>query len=105
MAVDNPAVRMYRSYCTYFNTTYGKTIISILKDARFSSKDHHSFHICTYIMRICKMLISYVKLDHTLYSINYMYGNRIRPLPEKHAFFKLNFFPYVLLEYGIHVCS
>ena len=46
-------------------------IVSVLKNARFSGKGRQSLHTCIYVMRICKMLISYVKLDHTLYSINY----------------------------------
>jgi hypothetical protein len=33
-------------------------------------------------MTIRKMLISYVKLDHTLYTINY--GNNIRPIINKY---------------------
>ena len=37
---------------------------------RFSGKGGQSLHIYT-IMRIRKMLISNVRLDHTLYSINY----------------------------------
>ena len=45
--------------------------ISILKDARFSGEGRQSLHIIIYVMRIRKMLISYVTLDHTLYSINY----------------------------------
>ena len=45
-------------------------IISILKNVRFSGKGRQSLHV----VRICKMLISYIKLDHTLYLINY--GNR-----------------------------
>ena len=48
-----------------------KKIISALKNARFSGKGRQSLHIYTYVMRICKMLIPYVRLDHTLYSINY----------------------------------
>ena len=43
-----------------------KKIISILKNACFSGKGRQWLHI--HVMRIC---ISYVKLDHTLYSINY----------------------------------
>ena len=45
---------------------------------RFFGKDHQSLHIYMYnvhAMRIPKMLISYIKLDHTLYSINY--GNSL----------------------------
>ena len=49
---------------------YGKKIISILKNVRFSGEDHQLLHII-HIMRIRKMLISYIKLDHTLHSINY----------------------------------
>ena len=45
-------------------------IISILKNDSFPGKGRESLHII-HVMRICKMLISYVKLDHTLYSINY----------------------------------
>ena len=41
--------------------------ISILKNARFSV--NRSIYI--HVMRIRKMLISYVRLDHMLYSINY----------------------------------
>ena len=60
-------------YRTLSNTTYGKKIISILKNARFSGKGRQSLHIIIIIniMRICKNRISYVRLDHTLYSINY----------------------------------
>ena len=47
-----------------------KKIIPFLKNARFSGKGRQSLHII-YVMRIRKMLISYVRLDHTLYSINY----------------------------------
>ena len=53
---------------------YGKKIISILKNARFSGKGRQSLiyiYIYTHVMRIRKMLISYVRLDHMLYSINY----------------------------------
>ena len=60
--------------CTYIISTVliliermEKKIISILKNARFSGKGRQSFHV----MRILRMLISYVKLDHALYSINY----------------------------------
>ena len=42
---------------------------SFLKNARFSGKGRQSLHI--YVMRIHKMRISYVRLDHTLYSINH----------------------------------
>ena len=35
----------------------------------FSGKGRHSLHIN--VMRISKMLISFVRLDHMLYSINY----------------------------------
>ena len=42
---------------------------SISKNARFSGKGRQSLHI--YVMRTRKMLISYIRLDHTLYSINY----------------------------------
>ena len=44
-------------------------IFSILKNACFSGKGHQLLRIN--IMRIHKMLISCVKLDHALYSINY----------------------------------
>ena len=49
----------------YCNTTYRKKIISILKNAQFSGKGSQSFYNI-YAMRIRKMLISYVRLDHTL---------------------------------------
>ena len=39
------------------------------ENACFAGKGHQSLHI--YVMRIRKMLISYIKLDHTLYSNNY----------------------------------
>ena len=48
-----------------------KKINSILKNVRFSGKGYQSLHIRINIMRIRKMLISCVKLDHALYSINY----------------------------------
>ena len=48
-------------YRTYSNTTYGKNNF-FLKNARFSGKGRQ-------LLR--KMLISYVRLDHTLYLINY----------------------------------
>ena len=39
---------------------------------RFSGKGRQSLNvIITHIMRIRKILISYVRLDHTLYSVNY----------------------------------
>ena len=41
-----------------------------MKNARFSGKGRQSAPY-VYVMRIRKMLISYVRLDHTLYSINY----------------------------------
>ena len=41
------------------------------ENARFSDKGHQSLHIIKKLYRICKMLISYVRLDHTLNSINY----------------------------------
>ena len=50
-------------YLIYY---YGK----ILKNACFSGKGWQSLHIIN-IMRIRKMLIYCVKLDHALYSINY----------------------------------
>ena len=37
----------------------------------FSGKGRQSLHIYIYVMRIREMLISYVRLDHTLYLINY----------------------------------
>jgi hypothetical protein len=43
-------------------TTYGTKKISILKNVRFSGKVRQPLHIY-----VRKMLISYVKLDHTLY--------------------------------------
>ena len=46
-------------------------IVSVLKNVRFSGKGRQSLHTCIYVMSICKMFISYVKLYHTLYSINY----------------------------------
>ena len=46
-----------------------KKIISILKNVCFSGKGCQSLHIN--VMRIRKMLISRIKLDHALYSINY----------------------------------
>ena len=45
-------------------------IISILKNVQFSGKGCQLLHII-YVMRIRRMLILHVKLDHTLYSINY----------------------------------
>ena len=60
-------VRVSAQYRTLSNTTYGKKIISILKNVRFSGKGRQSLHV----IRICKNRISYVRLDHTLYSINY----------------------------------
>ena len=47
-----------------------KKIILILKNVCFSGKGRQSL-IYTYVMKICRMLISYIKLDHALYSINY----------------------------------
>ena len=47
-----------------------------MKNVHFSGKGRQSLIQCIYAMRISKMLISYVKLDHTLYSINY--GNNYR---------------------------
>ena len=44
--------------------------ISILKNVRFLVMVVNR-SIYMYIVRICKMLISCVKLDHALYSINY----------------------------------
>ena len=41
-----------------------------MKNVRFSGQSLHSYCIIS-IIRIRKTLISYVKLDHTLYSINY----------------------------------
>ena len=53
---------------TTIYTTYRKIIISILKNTRFSGKGRQSL---IHVMRIREMLISYVRLDHILYSINY----------------------------------
>ena len=39
-------------------------IISILKNTQFSGKGRQSLHI--YVMRIHKMLISYVRLEYTV---------------------------------------
>ena len=49
------------------NTKYGKKIN--FEKMHFSGKGRQS--ICIHVMRIHKMLISYIKLDHTSYSINY----------------------------------
>ena len=51
--------------------THGKKIISKLKNARFSGKGRQSLHKYINVMRIRKILIYCVKLDHALYSINY----------------------------------
>ena len=50
---------------------------SILKNVCFSGKDRQSLHINLKVMRICKMLIYCVKLDHALYLINYGNTNNI----------------------------
>jgi hypothetical protein len=41
------------------------------ENARFSGKGRQPLHTYKRYMTIRNMLISYVKLDHTLYSINY----------------------------------
>ena len=55
-----------RIYHTESNTTYGKKNNFNLKNARFVN---HSIY--TRYENLENMLISYVRLDHTLYSINY----------------------------------
>ena len=50
---------------------------------KYALKDRQSLHIyiIIHIMRIYKMLISYIKLDHTLHSINY--GTTIYSIEEE----------------------
>ena len=50
---------------------------------------NHSIYI--HVMRICKMLISYIRLDHTLYSINYRYHVYANRTQAKKIIMILNF--------------
>ena len=76
----------------YRNTTYGKKLISILKNVRFSGKGRQSLHIIIYVMRIRKNLISYVRLDHMLYHIAGNFGGRkLSRIGRKGAFRGENF--------------
>ena len=70
-AIGMGQVSMFHSPSNSCTHNVWKKLISILKSVHFSSKGRQIAHTVIHIMGICRMLISYIKLDDTLFLIDY----------------------------------